>query len=154
MAAVSSLGASLRSLLRAEGGGVTVCPCGSVTIVPRRAFFADRSTDPESWLTVPGRSNVGVCKGAGDERKTLDGSTGGKDRLGFDRSSFAWIETPRPIPSVDNERFWPVPPGYGVEGPKSGKGVCVPLRFPGVALKTEYSSAKRGVHPLDPSKRS
>lgn len=28
-----------------------------------------------------------------------------------------------------------------------------PLRFPGVVLKTEYSSAKRGVQPLDSSKR-
>jgi hypothetical protein len=40
-----------------------------------------------------------------------------------------------------------------VGGPKSGKGVLEPLRFPGVVLKTEYSSAKRGVHPVDSSKR-
>lgn len=36
----------------------------------------------------------------------------------------------------------------GVVGTKSAKGNCAPRRLPGVALKTEYSSAKRGVRPL------
>ena len=105
MAAVSSLGASLRPPLWVEGGGVAVWPCGSVTMVPRRAFFADRLTDSASWLAGPERSKVGVCKEVGDERKTLDGSTGGNDRLGFGDSSVTWTTTPRPIPSVDNNRF-------------------------------------------------
>jgi len=36
---------------------------------------------------------------------------------------------------------------------KPPKAPCEPLRFPGVALKTEYSSAKRGVQPVDSSNR-
>lgn len=36
---------------------------------------------------------------------------------------------------------------------KSGNGPWEPRRFPGVALKTEYSSAKRGVQPDESSKR-
>jgi len=83
----------------------------------------------------------------------LDGSTGGSDRLEFGVPSFTCIATPRPIPSVDKDRFSPESPEYGVGGPKSGNGVWQPLRFPGVALKTEYSSANRGVHPLDSSNR-
>jgi hypothetical protein len=147
------LGASLRSPFRADGGGVAVCPCGSVTTVPRRAFFAEYSGDPVRWLVTAEVSNVGVCNGVGDERRTLDGSTGGNVRLGFGERLFTWTATPRPIPSVDKNRFWPALPEYEVGGPKSGKGVREPLRFPGVALKTEYSSAKRGVQPVDSSKR-
>jgi hypothetical protein len=61
--------------------------------------------------------------------------------------------TPRPIPSAVDDRLSSVSPENGVGGPKSGYEVWQPRRFPGVALKTEYSSANRGVQPVDSSSR-
>jgi len=73
---------------------------------------------------------------------------------GFCEKWFAWDAISLAIPSEDSGRFWPAPRnGKGVVGAKSANGPCEPLRLPGVALKTEYSSAKRGVQPPDSSKR-
>lgn len=47
--------------------------------------------------------------------------------------------------SDEISRLWHVDRLAGVKGAKSPNVPSDPLRFPGVELKTEYSSAKRGV---------
>ena len=91
----------------------------------------------------------------GDEPRTLDGSTTGNCEFGLGEKELVCAGELLATSSVDNGRLWPEPNAKGVPGEKSGNGLWVPLRrLPGVELKTEYSSAKRGVvQPLDSSNR-
>lgn len=77
-------------------------------MVRRRAFFAVCPIDSGFSLVTPGELNVWLRRGAGDDRRTLDGSTGANDRFGADEDSLTWTATPRPRPSVDKVRFWAV----------------------------------------------
>jgi hypothetical protein len=86
MAPVCSLGASFRSPLRAEGGGVAVWVCSSLAPPSRLGFFADLCSDSGSGLGCDSDSaeySRGTFSGVGDEGSRREGSTGGKGRLGF-----------------------------------------------------------------------
>jgi hypothetical protein len=145
---VSNLGASFRSF-RAEGGGVRVCPCPSPcprSPVSRRAFFDALSRELDSWYSSFSVALLNsVATEAGDDCSRREGSTGGSGRLGFGEKWLAWVAISAATPSA-KERLRG-PPGvsggcrYGmrvrVGDPKSENGPCVPLRFPGVELKTE-----------------
>lgn len=90
---------------------------------------------------------------AGEEGRRREGSTGGGGRLGFDGGMLALVAISTASSSTDSRRLWPTKDdddddAKGVVGTKSAKGNWAPLRLPGVALKTEYSSANRGVRPL------
>lgn len=120
-----------------------ICESGSLVMVPRRGFLADLALVREG--VEMGVVSLAVVFGVfrlGEEASRFEGSTGGKFGLG--EKWLAWVAISRAKPSVESSRLWEL---TGVGGTKSGNWDCEPLRLPGVALKTEYSSAKRGVEP-------
>ncbi len=136
------LGASFSSPLWAVGGG-EIRDSDSFVMVPRRSFLADLVLLREGLETgVVSRALVLGLFTLGEDASRFEGSTGGKFRLG--EKWLAWVAISRAKPSAESSRLWEL---AGVAGTKSGNCACEPLRLPGVALKTEYSSAKRGVEP-------
>lgn len=113
-------------------------------MVPRRIFLADLDLVSEGLAAgVVSRAadllELTLFK-LGEEASRCEGSTGG--RFGLGEKWLAWVAISRAKPSAESMRLWEE---AGVGGTKSGNWACEPLRLPGVALKTEYSSAKRGV---------
>jgi len=157
MLAFPTFGASFRSPFRDDGGGVAVWIWRSLVTIPLRAFF---TTFP--WSLAGGGSTSGeysraasaAVGGVGDDGRRLDGSTGG--RFGLSAKWLTWVAISAAIPPADNGLFRvALTDGvrkYLATGVNSTYGPWVASRLPGVELKTEYSSAKRGVQPPESSK--
>lgn len=159
---MSSFGASFRLPFRAEGGGVgnCPCPCSGVSRNPAlwRTFLTDLSRVVESeYCSSPVMILSPVATEAGDDCNRLEGSTGGSGSSTFGEKWLAWVAISAATLSAKDRLFCTLGVAaafrYGVfvigGDPKSAKGPRVHRRLPGVELKTEYSSAKRGVHPPD-----
>jgi hypothetical protein len=147
MLALATLGASFRSPFRDDRddrddeGGVAVWV---------RALFA-----AFSFSLVGGNSTSGEysrptsVRVAGDDGSRFDGSTGG--RFGLRAKWLTWAAISAARPPADNGLFRAeLRDGvreYVVAGVNSTNDPCVDSKFPGVELKTEYCSAKRGVQP-------
>lgn len=166
-------GASLRPPPE-DGGGVAVCVCpclieGDLPAIPEALDFRDflvvrRScccSDRDS--DTPGAVLGGVATAS--LRDDACGPVEDGNRLAESTdvrvagSASRWlarVALSRVTPSVESRRFLPVWWATGLNGAKSWfRGTLpktAPLRFPGVELNTEYSSANPGVQPEVSSK--